>query len=390
MREREIAKAPTARTAVTRPGQAGRALDSRTAARMGAAYGHSFTHVRIHDDAHGADLAARHQALAVTEGSDIAFAPGAYRPNTAYGDALLAHELAHVQQQRDGGEAPGASHEQDAHDAAVGAMAHMARVPGAKRARPSRTSAIAPQRCKPSWAPEMPAGALTPSNGRAFLTGAQVDKILANSPTTAPYLKTRIETGKPTRCGSPTPERSEGHVHFHPDAEWTQTYMAYVAGKTNPNVDRCDKDYTEEEARAEAPSALAFRDDAKELHLNEATAGLGDPIHEAIHIYQDPSFPDTLGWHAKEGMTEFLAIRVAAEQTPPIPYDAAYDKEVEAIQKVYDAIGLAPLAEAYFNGDLDGLQAAMDAKQPGRYAAWRGFMNRPAPDYASANALFAP
>ena len=44
-------------------------------------------------------------ARAVTVGEHVAFAPGEYRPGTPVGDALLAHELAHVGQQADAGAA---------------------------------------------------------------------------------------------------------------------------------------------------------------------------------------------------------------------------------------------------------------------------------------------
>src|SRR5918995_2142348 len=40
--------------------------------------------------------------LALTQGSDVHFAPGAYQPGTPGGDHLIAHELAHVAQQRRG------------------------------------------------------------------------------------------------------------------------------------------------------------------------------------------------------------------------------------------------------------------------------------------------
>lgn len=40
---------------------------------------------------------------AFTVGSDIAFARGAHRPGTLTGDALIAHELAHVVQQASAG-----------------------------------------------------------------------------------------------------------------------------------------------------------------------------------------------------------------------------------------------------------------------------------------------
>jgi Domain of unknown function (DUF4157) len=77
----------------------GHRLDSGLQEGMAAAFGHDFSHVRVHTDAHAARLAARFNARAFTVGQDIAFGTGEYQPGTLVGDALLAHELAHVVQQ---------------------------------------------------------------------------------------------------------------------------------------------------------------------------------------------------------------------------------------------------------------------------------------------------
>jgi hypothetical protein len=83
---------------------AGRALDGGVRARMESAFGEDFSHVRTHTDAAATELAGRLEARAFTVGSDIAFGPGEYQPGTPVGDALIAHELAHVVQQ--GGATP--------------------------------------------------------------------------------------------------------------------------------------------------------------------------------------------------------------------------------------------------------------------------------------------
>jgi len=77
----------------------GAPLDAGARSRMDRAFGFDFGAVRIHDDSRAHAVAARHDALALTVGSDIAFAPGEYRPGDPAGEALLAHELAHVVQQ---------------------------------------------------------------------------------------------------------------------------------------------------------------------------------------------------------------------------------------------------------------------------------------------------
>ena len=112
-------------------GEGGR-LDSTIASAVEAEYGHSLGHVRVHTGAEGASLASKHGSRAVAVGSDIAFASGAYKPNTAVGDALIAHELAHVVQQHGADpetayralETSGSSaHEVDADQAAGGLVA---------------------------------------------------------------------------------------------------------------------------------------------------------------------------------------------------------------------------------------------------------------------------
>ena len=60
---------------------------------------HDLSRVRLHEDAAAGAAARSIAARAFTLGADIAFAPGEYRPGTAQGRRLLAHELAHVVQQ---------------------------------------------------------------------------------------------------------------------------------------------------------------------------------------------------------------------------------------------------------------------------------------------------
>jgi hypothetical protein len=81
-------------------GSGGRPLDRTTRAFMEPRFGHDFSRVRVHTDARAAESAGAVRAAAYTVGSDIAFASGRYRPETIAGRRLLAHELAHVLQQR--------------------------------------------------------------------------------------------------------------------------------------------------------------------------------------------------------------------------------------------------------------------------------------------------
>jgi hypothetical protein len=72
----------------------------------------------VHTDDRAAESARQLRAAAYTSGSHIAFANGAYAPHTPRGDALLAHELVHVEQNRAGPPPADAPLVGRAHDAA--------------------------------------------------------------------------------------------------------------------------------------------------------------------------------------------------------------------------------------------------------------------------------
>lgn len=78
----------------------GRELDPSVRHSMEARFGYDFSSVRIHDDAAATAAARDVHATAFTVGHDIVFAPGGYDPASPQGRRLLAHELAHVVQQR--------------------------------------------------------------------------------------------------------------------------------------------------------------------------------------------------------------------------------------------------------------------------------------------------
>lgn len=78
----------------------GQPLSSVVRSRMETAFGTSFQHVRSHTDATAGSLAGNVNARAFTVGHHVAFGAGEYQPGTVLGDALIAHELAHVVQQQ--------------------------------------------------------------------------------------------------------------------------------------------------------------------------------------------------------------------------------------------------------------------------------------------------
>lgn len=70
---------------------------------MESRFGHDFSDVRVHTDPLAARSAEAVAAQAYTVGADVVFRAGSYAPESSEGQRLLAHELAHVVQQRGAG-----------------------------------------------------------------------------------------------------------------------------------------------------------------------------------------------------------------------------------------------------------------------------------------------
>lgn len=82
------------------PSGPGRPLEPGVRLEMEQRLGHAFDDVRVHTGRDADASANAFAADAYTLGKDVVFAHDAYAPNTATGKKLLAHELAHVVQQR--------------------------------------------------------------------------------------------------------------------------------------------------------------------------------------------------------------------------------------------------------------------------------------------------
>lgn len=82
--------------ALSRPG---RPLDAPTRAFMEPRFGADLGRVRVQDDGLAGQASLAVGAKAFTVGNQMVFAPGEYRPYADEGRRLLAHELAHTQQQ---------------------------------------------------------------------------------------------------------------------------------------------------------------------------------------------------------------------------------------------------------------------------------------------------
>lgn len=99
--ELSVAKMLTRRSAASYPAPTSRGepLPMGIRESFEDAFGADLSAVRVHHDEVAAAAARKERAIAFTAGRDVFFAAGEYRPESADGARLLAHELAHVLQQ---------------------------------------------------------------------------------------------------------------------------------------------------------------------------------------------------------------------------------------------------------------------------------------------------
>jgi len=76
----------------------GTALDGDVRAKLEHGFGTDLGAVRVHTGSAAAGIARQISARAFTHGNDVYFGAGEYRPGTADGDHVLAHEVAHTVQ----------------------------------------------------------------------------------------------------------------------------------------------------------------------------------------------------------------------------------------------------------------------------------------------------
>jgi Domain of unknown function (DUF4157) len=80
----------------------GQPLDDSTRAFMERRFGHDFGRVRLHTDEAATASARALDAHAFTAGDHVVFQRSLYNPHSTAGRRMLAHELAHVIEQRGG------------------------------------------------------------------------------------------------------------------------------------------------------------------------------------------------------------------------------------------------------------------------------------------------
>jgi hypothetical protein len=91
---------PAIESAIAAARGSGTPLEGSLASSFGDSLGHSVADVRVHTDSTAAALTRAVSARAFATGTDIFFAPGEYNPGSSAGRELIAHEVAHTDQQR--------------------------------------------------------------------------------------------------------------------------------------------------------------------------------------------------------------------------------------------------------------------------------------------------
>ena len=91
---------PDVTAAIARRRGGGAPLDSGMREGFASSLGDSLEDVRVHTDREADSLARSVSARAFTTGTDIYFAQGEFQPSSNQGRQLIAHEVAHVVQQR--------------------------------------------------------------------------------------------------------------------------------------------------------------------------------------------------------------------------------------------------------------------------------------------------
>jgi hypothetical protein len=91
---------PDVAAAIARRRGSGATLDTGLRENVESTLGEGLGDVRVHTDPEADALARSVSARAFTTGTDIYFAQGEFRPSTSEGRRLIAHEAAHVVQQR--------------------------------------------------------------------------------------------------------------------------------------------------------------------------------------------------------------------------------------------------------------------------------------------------
>ncbi len=118
-------------------------------------------------------------------------------------------------------------------------------------------------------------------------------------------------------------------------------------------------------------------------YINSDKQSVDTVPHEMLHSNADPSWKGFAGNETNEGATEYLTIKAvkAAKYKPT----HSYPNQERVVRKLVEVIGEDVLLNAYFKGETEAFEKAVDEKCKGSWAKVREAMQ--AAKWATATAL---
>jgi hypothetical protein len=278
---------------------------------------HNFADVKIYSDREANQSALALQARAYTTGNTISFAAGEYRPGTAEGRHLLAHELAHVIQQR---------------SVATPGTPLIQRQPKDKP-----KEAPAQQPAKPQTLQQSKVDTADPVfNGTSQL----IDAVLQRNQTLAPYIGDRIKKG----------------------------FSIAASGKFKQDVTDGEFSNAHKAAFGSEPESytMGFYDyvNTKTIHVRPS-AVFGTALHEAVHslaqqqLYTDLPLINNVSSHLvnilTEGVTAYFTDIILHDEGLTNFNDAYVRQKEEVKTKLLKPLGFDVLASFNFKYNIVGL-----------------------------------
>lgn len=204
-------------------------------------------------------------------------------------------------------------------------------------------------------------------------TGKQIDTIFD----TSPYLKDLV--------GAKMRKVSLAKImKIDNEAVFKKAWLEYAQRSVNPATDR---NFSEEEAEnfLTTKGVRAFQDEEKGvIHIRRERADLGTQIHEGMHAHSHDSWSSRMNYAVNEGVTEYFTRKVGPEVAVHRD-DSSFLREYTSATHLVTVATEPVVAAAYFEGQLDGLKQAVDAKGAGTWDTWTGFLD--VSDFKSANKL---
>ncbi len=299
----------------------GNALEPEDRRFFESRFHHNFADVRVHADTWANQSAMAVDARAFTLANDVSFAPGEYRQGTREGRHLLAHELAHVIQQRslypDG--------------------SLIQRQPKQDQPKPDLSQAPKPRPEKKQTLKESGIDA----NDPVFEGTSQIiDQVLQRNQRLKPYIGARLEKKTNTIA-----EKGK-FIHELNNANFDSAYRDHLGSDPPSDI-------------------LGFFDAEKSIIHLRPSATFGTALHEAVHKLASPQLFNPYGQVAQrvsedllhvliEGLTAYFTDCILNDEKLPNFIDAYADERKKA-RKLVSELGFDVMAKFNFNGDLQGL-----------------------------------